>query len=80
MNGMSVDLSEFEAYGKQHGPRCSIARALQDLPPDEAVRFAAALAAERIPSSNIARWLVERGFAVKGRTVSRHRSGECSCV
>lgn len=77
---MILDLSEFEAAMPQRGPRCSMAILLRTLDTDRADKLQAALTAENITASAIARvlttwtgdkWSIDR--------VTRHRSGSCRC-
>ena len=79
MNGMSVDLSEFETLSLKPGDRCTVGLALKALG-GEAEKLNAALKAQHIPGSNISRWLAARNLKVSAVSVNRHRRGECACV
>ena len=79
---LAVDLSVLDAYDHRgHGPRCGIAKLLDEEGPlEQGTReiLAAALESTRT-SAAIARWLRAEGQQVRDQTISRHRGKECAC-
>jgi hypothetical protein len=79
--GMSEhDLSEFLEATAKHGPSCSIGTIAPGLADEQKEKLGAALAAEEIPATAIAK-VVSRwsGQKVQPATIRRHRKGECAC-
>ena len=82
---MSQPVSDFAAAlaasTTKKGPRCGVAVALSKLPPVQADKARAALAApiEEYEHTQIARAFVAMGLDVKLNAVQRHRRRECAC-
>jgi len=72
-----VDLSEF--ISAKPVRKCITGRGIAGLSPDDLEKLNAALDATHIRTSDIVRWLNDKGIYSKHTSVSRHRSGECSC-
>ncbi|HXO85548.1 MAG TPA: hypothetical protein VN803_08475 [Gemmatimonadales bacterium] len=72
-------LAEFAEFKRDRGPQCGIRSILERLIPEDAEKLSAALAADSIQHSQIARWLAAKGHKTSADTVRRHRCNECAC-
>lgn len=63
----------------QKGPTCSVTRALDNLPPDQADLLRQALDNRNARGVDIADALVALGYDVTSHTVQRHRRARCRC-
>ena len=61
------------------GPTCSIAMALEGLPPEQATNLQLALDNGNARGVDIADALVALGYDLTSHTVQRHRRGRCRC-
>ena len=77
---MTVDLSAFDATADASRPanRCSVHQTLEDMPPDKADAFRAAMDGQYtnvVVAKTVSSW----GYRMTPYTVSRHRKRECAC-
>jgi len=73
----AVDLSEFQAEQRPHGPRCGVFR-LQ-LEGEQRETFEAAMADESIGDRSISIVLRRWGYPLGDQVIRRHRRGLCAC-
>lgn len=80
MTKKAPDLSAFDAVAEVsgHPNKCTVHLALEELPPDKAEAFRAAMAGQ-YTHIVIAKTVTSWGHKISSYTVSRHRKGECNC-
>ena len=61
------------------GPRCTIAKLLDGIPPADRPDYIAALADENLSAVTICKAFAMEGHSVTRSPVERHRRGECAC-
>lgn len=73
-------LDDVMAEVHSKGPACTIAGALAELSPEDALDLRKVLGSPAVYGATIARVLSRRlGRKVNPKTVQRHRNGECGC-
>lgn len=78
----AVPLDFDDALGQtqlKKGPPCAVTQILEAMPPDQAEKFARAVADPLVKATNITRALEAMGYPVHKDTVARHRRRDCKC-
>lgn len=77
-----VDVSDFDAMAveSRQGPKCSVGRALRELPPERAEALRQVMADSSRTHAVIARTVTKTwGYHLSQNAVTRHRNGACLC-
>lgn len=72
-------LADIEGEVRQHGPLCTVAMLIEQMPAPDRVDLEAALANPILPGTAIVRGLRRHNYSLTPEALRHHRKRECRC-